>query len=106
MHVLPIKSPQRKTAPRNGDAGESFGRVFQGTEGVGEMAEAKIRWLCSPRQDSGFPSLAFAIAPNDLAALERNREAFASVPPTPPVVHLSRPVSGDHRSALDLGRPV
>jgi hypothetical protein len=25
-----------------------------------------------------------------------DREAYASVPPTPPVVHLSRRVSGDH----------
>jgi hypothetical protein len=70
------------------NAGESFGRLFPVTEGVGEIVEEQDPRLASGH-DAGFPFLVPAAASS-----RRDREACTTVPPTPPVVHLSRPRCG------------
>ena len=95
----------RNKKRRHGIAPRRRCKVMRGhrrqTEGVGEMPEDQVHWQVRQGEER------FTRTPSSLPrAMRSDHEARTSVPPTPPVDHLSRPVLGDHRSTFDVGRPV
>jgi hypothetical protein len=65
------------------------------------MVEGRDDWLwASPRFGSTVSQHHCRVARS-----VNDNDARTSVPPTPPVVHLSRPVSEDHAISIDLAGP-